>query len=206
MNAPINLENCEAVVMYNSDGIAFKWTPVEKRTKTHIVALGVNFSLKTGKVAKNQNQNSRVLWTPPQFLTRRQPVTIPYQDVAVKVEPFDMNNLETIEKQNGTFDFVLDIFRQNPTVENFMEQMKEQMEEQNIPMNATVENISEFGISLSYKRKETLEERTQRLYYEPTLQDMKSRKELERCQAELEAKQRELEEIREKVQLAKQIR
>ena len=205
MNTPINLENCEAVVMYNSDGIAFKWTPVEKRTKNHIVALGVNFSLKTGKVAKNQNESSRVLWTPPQFLTRRQPVTIPYQDVAVKVEPFDMNNLEIIEKQNGTFDFVLDIFRQNPTVENFMEQMKEQMEEQNIPMNATIENISEFGISLSYKRKETLEERTNRLYYEPTLQDMKHRKELERCQAELEAKQNELEEIRKKVQLANQI-
>lgn len=206
MNTPINLENCEAVVMYNSEGIAFKWTPVEKRTKNHIVALGVNFSLKTGKVAKNQNESSRVLWTPPQFLTRRQPVMIPYQDVAVKVEPFDMNNLETIEKQNGTFDFVLDIFRQTPTVENFMEQMKEQMEEQNIPMNATVENISESGISLSYKRKETLEERTNRLYYEPTLQDMKQRKELERCQAELEAKQNELEEIRKKVQLANQIR
>ena len=92
MNTPINLENCEAVVMYNSEGIAFKWTPVEKRTKTHIVALGVNFSLKTGKVAKNQSESSRVLWTPPQFLTRRQPVMIPYQDVAVKVERLQINS------------------------------------------------------------------------------------------------------------------
>lgn len=206
MNTTINLKNCEAVVMYNSEGIAFKWTPVEKRTKTHIVALGVNFSLKTGKVAKNQNESSRVLWTPPQFLTRKQPVTIPYQDVAVKVEPFDMEQLETFKKQNGTFDFVLDALRQKTTVEDFFSQVKEQMEKLNIPMNATIENISEFGLSLSYKRKETLEERTQRLYYEPTLQDMKSRKELERCQAELEAKQRELEEIREKIQLANQIR
>lgn len=206
MTHSVNLENCEAVVMYNNEGTAFKWAPVEKRTQNHIVALGVNFSLKTGKISKNQNQNSRVLWTPPQFLTRRQPVTIPYQDVAVKVEPFDMEQLETFEKQNGTFDFVLELLRQKTTVEDFFAQVKEQMKELNIPMNATIENISEFGLSLSYKRKETLEERTQRLYYEPELQNMKSRKELERCQAELEAKQKELEEIREKVQLANQIR
>ena len=206
MNTSLSLENCEAVVMYNNEGVAFKWTPVEKRTKNYIVALGVNFSLKTGKVSKNQNQNSRVLWTPPQILTRRQPETIPNQDVAVRVEPFDMKQLEIFEKQNGTFDFVLKILREKTTVEDFMEQVKEKMEELNVPLDATIENISEFGISLSYKRKETLEERTQRLYYEPTLQDMKNRKELERCQAELEAKQKELEDIREKVQLANQIR
>lgn len=206
MNTTINLKNCEAVVMYNDEGTAFKWAPVEKRTQNYIVVLGVNFSLKTGKVSKNQNQNSRVLWIPPQFLTRRQPVTIPYQDVAVKVEPFDMEQLETFEKQNGTFDFVLEILRQKTTVEDFFAQVKEQMEELNIPMNATIENISEFGLSLSYKRKETLGERTQRLYYEPTLQDMKNRKELERCQAEFEAKQKELEDIRKKVQFSNQIR
>lgn len=203
MNTPINLENCEAVVMYNSEGIAFKWTPVEKRTKTHIVALGVNFSLKTGKVAKNQSESSRVLWTPPQFLTRRQPVMIPYQDVAVKVEPFDMNDLEVIQKKENLFNLKVVFFNNGDTIEDALNNVHKIMQENNIPKDAV---LQEEGTVICYKRPETLEERTQRLYYEPTLQDMKHRKELERCQSELEAKQNELEEIRKKVQLANQIR
>jgi len=175
---------------------------IDKRTKTDIYVKNVKYSPVTGKVRANQKSNSCFLWSPVQLShNERVGNSVPYSEVAVRVEPFDMKSLSIIEIKKQIID--LDVSINSMTIGEYIEEIKNVITDRGIPEDAIINDLEGDTIQVTYERLETLQERTVRLYRIPKRNDLEKIKIIEKCEEDIKNKEKELLEIRDKIKAAR---
>ncbi|ASV44542.1 hypothetical protein PBI_SCTP2_527 [Salicola phage SCTP-2] len=197
MTNTLTFENADAVVLYKkhkngNEIVAFSWEMIEHKTKTYFESKGVRFSYKTGYPIRNQPKHYGFLWkNPAPFEDENKEYE--FKNIVVKAEPFNLANLEfkTVIDEKVEINIPDD----GKSVEEMLDDIREQFEFNNIPMDARIVGVNGHEVRVSYERIEMLEEYTYRHYTQHAIEYKKQYQERQNIQERREKLLEELEEL-----------
>lgn len=173
----MDLRYADAVVLYKASDaeygvVPFDWAWVEKRTSRYLEVRGVRVSYATGRPLSDSQQpkDYGYMWHAPAL--DQTPMRYRFTDVVIKVEPFNLCDLEEVTRETK----LEDLFEEGETLEESVREIRKRCEQDNIPMDAEIIAIIGDEVLVRYTRPETLRERTIRLYHSPTIEWLKSQR------------------------------